>query len=106
LTNTDATDSGPEPSFNRPAIFGVPFWHQVLISQVSSKDLTNTDATDSGPEPSFNRPAIFGVPFWHQCLYHKSLQRSKLIVTTSFRWSGPAVCSGNLLLRVGSRGLL
>ncbi|GJR74521.1 hypothetical protein Tco_0086886 [Tanacetum coccineum] len=37
--STDATDSGPEPSFDRPAIFGVLFRHRVPISQVSSKDL-------------------------------------------------------------------
>ncbi|GJU36734.1 hypothetical protein Tco_1185088 [Tanacetum coccineum] len=34
------------------------------------------------------------------CLYHKSLQRSKLIVTTSFGWSGPEVYSGGLLQRL------
>nr|GEW79508.1 hypothetical protein [Tanacetum cinerariifolium] len=37
LTNTDAPDSRAESSFDRPAISGVPFWHWVLISQVSSK---------------------------------------------------------------------
>ncbi|GKA71257.1 hypothetical protein Tco_0777396, partial [Tanacetum coccineum] len=38
LWSADATDSGPKPSFDRPAISGVPFWHQVPISQVSSKE--------------------------------------------------------------------
>nr|GEV18213.1 reverse transcriptase domain-containing protein [Tanacetum cinerariifolium] len=38
LTNTDATDSGPKPSFNRPAIFGVPFWHQGLIQRSAPED--------------------------------------------------------------------
>nr|GEV23830.1 hypothetical protein [Tanacetum cinerariifolium] len=32
LTNTNATDSGPEPSFDRPAISGVPFWHRMSPS--------------------------------------------------------------------------
>nr|GEX25259.1 hypothetical protein [Tanacetum cinerariifolium] len=31
LTNTNATGSEPEPSFDRPAIFEVPFWHQCVI---------------------------------------------------------------------------
>nr|GEV70098.1 zf-CCHC domain-containing protein/DUF4219 domain-containing protein/UBN2 domain-containing protein [Tanacetum cinerariifolium] len=37
LTNTDAIDSEPEPSFDRPAIFEVSFWRRLLVSQVSSK---------------------------------------------------------------------
>ncbi|GJW20896.1 hypothetical protein Tco_0031518 [Tanacetum coccineum] len=32
LTNTDATNSGPEPSFDRPAISGIPFWHRMSLS--------------------------------------------------------------------------
>nr|GEY32009.1 hypothetical protein [Tanacetum cinerariifolium] len=39
MTNTDATDSGPEPSFDRPTISGVLFRRQVPISQVSSKEM-------------------------------------------------------------------
>ncbi|GJW29448.1 hypothetical protein Tco_0046323 [Tanacetum coccineum] len=38
VTNTDATDSRPEPSFDRPANSEVPFRPRVLISQVSSKE--------------------------------------------------------------------
>ncbi|GJU08579.1 hypothetical protein Tco_1125009 [Tanacetum coccineum] len=65
--------------------------------EVSIADMTNTDATDSGPEPSFDHPAISRVSSGIRCLYHKSLQRSKLIVTTSFEWSGK-VCFGETLL--------
>ncbi|GJU62976.1 reverse transcriptase domain-containing protein [Tanacetum coccineum] len=67
--------------------------------QLRARILTNNDATDSGPEPSFDHAAIFGVSFQHRCLYHKSLQKSKLIVTTSFVWSGPEVYSRGLLRR-------
>nr|GEX45800.1 DNA binding,ATP binding protein [Tanacetum cinerariifolium] len=42
LTKTDAIDSEPEPSFDRPAISGVPFRHRVLVSQVYSKNSVET----------------------------------------------------------------
>ncbi|GKF73540.1 hypothetical protein Tco_0219872 [Tanacetum coccineum] len=53
--------------------------------------------------PDLNHPSIVQLSSEYRscigCLYHKSLQRSKLIVTTSFGWSGPEVCSGGLLQR-------
>ncbi|GKB97593.1 hypothetical protein Tco_0983730 [Tanacetum coccineum] len=32
LTNTDATNSGPEPSFDHPTISRIPFWHRMSAS--------------------------------------------------------------------------
>ncbi|GJZ91423.1 hypothetical protein Tco_0663350 [Tanacetum coccineum] len=44
LTNTDATDSGPEPSFDRPAISEVPFRHRRSALEVRSRGLLQRSA--------------------------------------------------------------
>ncbi|GJW00902.1 ribonuclease H-like domain-containing protein [Tanacetum coccineum] len=54
--------------------------------------LAKTDAIESGPEPSFDCPAISD----------KSPQRSKLIMTALFGWSGSEVYSRGLLQRSAS----
>ncbi|GJZ82949.1 hypothetical protein Tco_0648122, partial [Tanacetum coccineum] len=46
LTNTDATDSGPEPSFDRPTISGVPFWHQMSPSYCWIRGLLRSSALE------------------------------------------------------------
>nr|GEY64923.1 pentatricopeptide repeat-containing protein At5g42310, mitochondrial-like [Tanacetum cinerariifolium] len=58
--------------------------------------------------PDLNHPSIVQLsPEYRsgiECFYHKSPQRSKLIVTASFGWSGSKVCTRALNALINAFG--
>ncbi|GKB46679.1 hypothetical protein Tco_0897432 [Tanacetum coccineum] len=65
---------------------------QILVDQVEGNRIPAT-----GPEKRYSKELSLKYHSGIRCLYHKSLQGVSLIVTASFGWSGPKVCSRCLL---------
>ncbi|GJY59154.1 reverse transcriptase domain-containing protein [Tanacetum coccineum] len=65
---------------------------QILVDQVEGNRIPTTE-----PEKRYSKELSSKYHSGIRYLYHKSLQGVSLIVTASFGWSGPKVCSGGLL---------